>query len=197
MWSILKQGGVAMYPLGACSLLILAVAIERWAALRRERWDVAGFLDRARAGLSRGRDEALRLCREEGSSLGDVAALAFEPDGSPDTVAAGTAARVEALERPLAAIGTVAAIAPFIGLFGTVIGIMRAFRDVSRYGGAAAGRVSTGISEALVATASGLFVAIVATILYNYFVAWVGRIASELDLAARRVVDMAREGGPQ
>jgi len=183
-----------MYPLAVCSVLIVAVAIERWAVLRRERRDVTRFIERVRGALARSREEALRICREDCSSLGDVAAIAFEDGAKAETVLAGAAAKTEALERPLAVIGTVASIAPFIGLFGTVIGIMRAFRDVSRYGGAAAARVSTGISEALIATAAGLFVAIIATVLYNYFVSWIGRIESELEYAARRMVDLAGEG---
>ncbi|MCX7957461.1 MAG: MotA/TolQ/ExbB proton channel family protein [Deltaproteobacteria bacterium] len=89
------------------------------------------------------------------------------------------------LEKRLAFLGTLGNNAPFIGLFGTVLGIIKAFHDLSvnQQGGAAV--VMAGISEALVATAVGLFVAIPAVVAYNYFMRWIKRIVTESETAAR------------
>lgn len=89
------------------------------------------------------------------------------------------------LERRLAYLGTLGNNAPFIGLFGTVLGIIKAFHDLSmnQQGGAAV--VMAGISEALVATAVGLFVAIPAVVAYNYFARWIKRIITDSETAVR------------
>ncbi len=89
------------------------------------------------------------------------------------------------LEKRLAFLGTLGNNAPFIGLFGTVLGIIKAFHDLSinQQGGAAV--VMAGISEALVATAVGLFVAIPAVVAYNYFMRWIKRIVTESESAVR------------
>lgn len=89
------------------------------------------------------------------------------------------------LEKRLAFLGTLGNNAPFIGLFGTVLGIIKAFHDLSinQQGGAAV--VMAGISEALVATAVGLFVAIPAVVAYNYFMRWIKKIVTESETALR------------
>ena len=76
---------------------------------------------------------------------------------------------MERLERRLLFLATVGAVAPFIGLFGTVWGIMDSFRHIALMGSANLATVAPGISEALIATAAGLFVAIPAVLFYNYF----------------------------
>jgi biopolymer transport protein ExbB/TolQ len=79
-----------------------------------------------------------------------------------------------------------------VGLFGTVIGIMRAFEAISRTGSGGLGTVSAGIAEALVATAAGLFVAIPAVTAYNHFVSRVKAYASEMDGAASELLNRAQ-----
>ncbi|MGC9044258.1 MAG: MotA/TolQ/ExbB proton channel family protein [Myxococcota bacterium] len=89
------------------------------------------------------------------------------------------------LEKRLMFLGTLGNNAPFIGLFGTVLGIIKAFHDLSnnQQGGAAV--VMAGISEALVATAVGLFVAIPAVVAYNYFMRWIKRIVTDSETSVR------------
>ncbi|MBR4591878.1 MAG: MotA/TolQ/ExbB proton channel family protein [Elusimicrobiaceae bacterium] len=90
------------------------------------------------------------------------------------------------LQRRLTVLGTLGSITPFIGLFGTVIGVMHAFKDLSANTAAAGGAsvVAAGIAEALVNTAAGLFVAIPAVIAYNYFLSKTNYFAKELESAA-------------
>jgi biopolymer transport protein ExbB/TolQ len=94
------------------------------------------------------------------------------------------------MERNLGVLGTMGNIAPFIGLFGTVVGIIKAFRDLALSGSAGPTVVAKGIAEALVATAGGLAVAIPAVIIYNYFMRKTKVISSELEIFSARLVIM-------
>jgi biopolymer transport protein ExbB len=96
---------------------------------------------------------------------------------------------LEALKGPLWVLGTVSASAPFIGLFGTVVGIVKAFHNMAVMGSGGFSVVAAGISEALVATALGLGVAIIAVIFYNYFQTRIERIEAALTIASNRVLD--------
>jgi biopolymer transport protein ExbB/TolQ len=94
------------------------------------------------------------------------------------------------LERFLAVLGTLGNIAPFIGLFGTVVGIIDAFQELALAGTGGPAVVAKGIAEALVATAGGLVVAIPAVIFYNYFMRRVKAASTEMEVASTRLVVM-------
>jgi biopolymer transport protein ExbB/TolQ len=96
---------------------------------------------------------------------------------------------VSALQGGTTLLGTIATVAPFVGLFGTVIGVMRAFRDLASAAGAGPGVVAIGISEALVCTAAGLFVAIPAVAAYNYFNHRAARFGEEMACVTDEVLD--------
>jgi biopolymer transport protein TolQ len=85
------------------------------------------------------------------------------------------------LEQKLSFLATTGNSAPFIGLFGTVWGIMQAFHNIGLKGATSLAIVAPGISEALIATAVGLFAAIPSVIAYNYFLSRIRRIATEMD----------------
>jgi biopolymer transport protein ExbB len=186
MWHYLAQGGVVIYPLGLCSLLTVALGLERlWQFIEAGRGGVSMGVVRD-ALRRRNGDEARRACGGRDSIFCALAGAAIEGAGEPRAVLAETLARTSIeqqlrLSRYLAIIGTIGNIAPFIGLFGTVLGIIRAFRDVAEAGVAGAAVVASGISEALIATAAGLFVAIMAVIVFNLFTTWLDRIAQRAD----------------
>ena len=117
------------------------------------------------------------LCKERNRSREDIEKLAAS------TIDFETAK----LQRRLSILGTLGSITPFIGLFGTVIGVMHAFKDLAANTAAAGGAsvVAAGIAEALVNTAAGLFVAIPAVIAYNYFLSKTTYFAQELDAVAQ------------
>jgi biopolymer transport protein ExbB len=100
------------------------------------------------------------------------------------------------LRRRLVVLGTVGAIAPFIGLFGTVVGIMNAFRHMAATGQGGFAVVASGISEALIATAAGIAVAIVAVVLYNAFSSHVQKLATHLRLLTEEVQEAIVEALP-
>jgi biopolymer transport protein ExbB/TolQ len=95
------------------------------------------------------------------------------------------------LSAHLSVVGTIGNISPFIGLFGTVLGIIRAFRDIGQVGAAGPAVVAAGISEALVATAAGLAVAITSVIIYNLFITWQSRLLKRAELAASEAITLA------
>lgn len=97
--------------------------------------------------------------------------------------------RVADMERFVPLLGTIAAAAPFIGLLGTVIGIIRAFRAISVSGSGGPQVVAAGIAEALVATALGLFVAIPALVAYNYFSTKIRRTTENIEICADELVE--------
>jgi biopolymer transport protein ExbB len=94
------------------------------------------------------------------------------------------------LEKNLNVLGTLGNIAPLIGLFGTVVGIIRAFHALAVSGSAGPSVISAGIAEALVTTASGLVVAVPAVIFYNYFLRRVGNVMTEIESVSKKVLVM-------
>ena len=123
-----------------------------------------------------------------------LAGLQKTPEKTTEAVTSQRNATVLSLKRYLWALGTVGSSAPFVGLFGTVVGILKAFQSMSVAGTGGFKVVSQGIAAALVATAAGLLVAIYAVIAYNYFVARIGVIAMQYRLLRRGVPDRARPG---
>ena len=100
-----------------------------------------------------------------------------------------TAVNLSDLKRGLSGLATIGATAPFVGLFGTVVGIINAFRGMALTGSGGIGAVSAGISEALVATAFGLFVAVPAVWAFNYFITRVEGFTIEMDNSSSELID--------
>src|SRR5580704_12816936 len=125
-----------------------------------------------------------------------IAELDRGADAVSETMAAAKARLRVALERHLGILGTLGNNAPFIGLFGTVLGIIKAFSDLARNQASGAGAVMSGISEALVATAIGLLVAIPAVIAFNIFQGRVRKAMAEIDAIAHLVLSTIPPGNP-
>jgi len=97
---------------------------------------------------------------------------------------------LNSLERNLGVIGTIAVISPFVGLFGTVLGIIRAFQDIALKGNSTPAVVAAGVSEALITTAAGLFVAVVSVVFFNYFKSRIKSYNQEMIVAANQLAEM-------
>lgn len=157
------------------SLASVAVMLERALVFYRHRFPEAAFLAALEPFLIKGQwEEAADLCRQSRALEARVllAGLSQVPRGREAVQEAMEAERIQVnllLERRLSFLGTLGANAPFIGLFGTVIGIIHAFKDLSLAEGGGGPAVMAGIAEALVATAVGLLVAIPAVVMYNFF----------------------------
>jgi len=196
---LFDRGGFTMYVIAAASVVVLAVAIERllalWGVLRNAR----RLSTALRASLrTQGPAASLALCVDERSALSTVFAKGIERvsqgSSAPGSVRAAVAREQKRLFANLRAgltvLATVGSTAPFIGLFGTVLGVMRAFKRIGETGGGGFDVVSEGISEALITTAGGIAVAVVAVILYNVYQSRLGRVQMELSLVFEEFVEL-------
>jgi biopolymer transport protein ExbB len=192
---VMLNGGWAVGLLLCLSVLAIAILIDRWRAFSRAGRDRVAFLKSLEPYWGgKNLPDCLKVCERDGS----VAAL---------SVAAGVRAKIDSTGEPHAAmereakallmklethlplLGTLGNLSPYIGLFGTVLGIIRAFRDLALASSGGAAVVSQGISEALICTAVGLFVAVVASASYNLFQSKLDKLAREAEL----VMDEASE----
>jgi biopolymer transport protein ExbB len=175
------------------SVISVAVMVER-AIFLRARGDADALARELRALLKGGDVEGARQALAGRTAPAAVVAAAGIDHYDRGSEAAGEAmagakARLRIdMERNLGVLGTLGNNAPFIGLFGTVLGIIKAFADLSHNSGGGAGAVMAGISEALVATAVGLMVAIPAVIGFNYFQGKVRKSLARIDAVAHLVL---------
>ena len=192
--------GVVML-LGGMSVASGAIAADKWRRLRKAEGESEAFLSAWREATP---DASGELAARFPSS--PVAALVGEVYDRTRNVEDVHRAEVHDrtvrrfvlrigsdLKRGLATIATVGSTAPFVGLFGTVIGIVNAFHEIGTSGRGGIATVSTGIAEALVTTAFGLAVGILAVMVYNYFQARLAKSAMELKLMAEEFVELLRE----
>jgi biopolymer transport protein ExbB len=202
--TVLKTGGVAMWIIALFSVLAVAVAVERVLALWRFTDNARSLADAVTRSLLRGDvDDARAQAERSASPAADVFLAALVP--TPPGKRPATDARIEAsverqrqeanqrLRARLWILGTIGATAPFIGLFGTVVGIMRAFHQMGVTGQGGFSVVAAGISEALITTAGGIAVAIEAVILYNMLNVLVGRLQLQLKLLAEEFLEIVKE----
>ncbi|MBK9516285.1 MAG: MotA/TolQ/ExbB proton channel family protein [Anaeromyxobacter sp.] len=209
--SLLKTS-VSLWVIAACSVLAVAAAIERAFAL----W---AFGDRARAladavgrALFRGDlDDARAQCERSPSAAADVflaALVALAPRATPlagrpapepgyEKLAAAVERErqrtVLRLRRGLWVLATIGATAPFVGLFGTVVGIMAAFQQMAATGQGGFAVVAAGISEALITTAAGIAVAVLAVVLFNALNTWTQRLTLQLRLLTEEYLELVKE----
>ncbi|HEY0838632.1 MAG TPA: MotA/TolQ/ExbB proton channel family protein [Vulgatibacter sp.] len=197
IWIAAKSGGVTMGIIVFFSLVGVFVAIERALALWGLGDSSRRLSDSVIKSLYRGDlPEARAACERSGSPFADILLAAFARVGKAPPAAVQAAVERERaqvglkLRSRLWILGTIGATAPFVGLFGTVVGIMRAFKDMAAHPGGGFGVVAAGISEALVATAAGIAVAIEAVVLYNYFSSRVAALLLHFKVGAEEVVEL-------
>ena len=213
LFSLLKTS-VAMWLILGCSVAALAVAAERGIALWRFGERARNLADAVTRALFRGDFEDARAQCERSASPAAEVFLAGLVASAPGAAAPGRPARAVTPERIEAAVererqqlnlklrarlwllGTIGATAPFIGLFGTVVGIMQAFRQMAATGQGGFTVVAAGISEALVTTAGGIAVAIEAVVLFNFLNTHVQRLALQFRLLAEEYLDVLKETPP-
>ncbi len=201
MFSIIQAAGWPIWPLIICSILGLALVIERFLSLKTAKVAPPQLLDEVLAA-SRTALPATEVIDqlEKNSALGEVLAsglraMQAKPAISNDELHAAleSSGRVvnHKLERYLSALATIASVAPLLGLFGTVVGMIEIFGSQSPAGGTTGGnpaQLAHGISIALYNTAFGLIIAIPALIFWRYFRARVDEYLLTLELAGERLL---------
>jgi biopolymer transport protein ExbB len=196
---LLLHANPMLWPLAICSIVTLGYVMERFAALRRERVIPREFVERFLERLSSGkldRERALELCRAHESPVARVFSLVVSAWGQPgatirDVVSHDAAGEVVELKRNLRILNGMSTLGPLLGLLGTVVGIIQSFDALGgRLGTARGEALAHGISLALVATAFGLTIAIVAVTFYYFFLNRVDLLLCELDDKTRQVIEL-------
>ena len=197
VWEIIQLGGFTMYILLFCSLLSITILVERvFYYRRRSRTKRAEFMTRIKRALTGGNIEmAKEICRTSNAPFSRVVFSGLGLHGRYETEISNAMDReitIETirLERLTSIVGTIGNTAVYIGLFGTVLGIIRAFHDIAAAGAGGMSIVIGGVAEALVCTATGLLVAIPAVIAYNYFMKRVDRFINDMELCASELIDL-------
>lgn len=192
---IIEKGGLMMYPILFCSILIVGIAIERAYNLQRKNIIDTEFLKNVRNHWNwKDIQLGLQLCNSHDNSLSRIlksGLLRF--GGKLDEVerAIEGAGQHEAslMNSNLRVLGAVANITPMMGLLGTVFGMIKAFDVISQSGTGNPGLVASGISEALVTTAAGMVVGIPALALYHYFRGKIDRYVFEMEEISFQLVE--------
>lgn len=195
-------GGWAMVPILFCSAIALAIVLERFWSLRRSSVLPPGLGTEVREWARSGKLDPQHLgALAAGSPLGELLASALAVrDRSRELIKErleDTGRHVaHRMERYLNTLGTIALIGPLLGLFGTVIGLIRMFLDVMKGGVGDPMKMAGGIGEALICTASGLVVAIPAYVLHRYFRSKVTGYCVDMEKEAIALLDDLTVGTP-
>ena len=174
--SIIIKGGIVMIPLVACSLISLALTIERimfWTKLKSK--DVLRqILSLVETGEF---EQALKLGKTSSQPIARVlaAGIAHRNPAPAKAMEAAAQAEIPVLKSRLGVLDTIVTLAPLLGLLGTVVGMIGSFDVMSKVGMGQPHAVTGGVAEALIATATGLLIAILTLVSYNYFTVKVER----------------------
>ena len=197
---ILQIGGLTMYVLLLCSLLSITIFLERFFYYRKQskisRHDfMAGI---GNAIEEKDHKKAMEIAKETQTPCARVIEAGLMEYGNSEKAMTGAMEQTivdetRKLERFTAIVGTIGNIGLYIGLFGTVLGIIRAFHDIAGAGSGGMSAVINGVAEALVCTATGLMVAIPAVIFFNYFSRRVEFFTDDMQLCVSRLLLLLEE----
>ena len=203
MIDLLVAGGWVMPLIVACSVVALSISIERYIALDRSKVAPPHLLATVWRDLKQGELNAQKLAQlRSNSPLGAIltAGIANRGQGRDvmkESISEAASHVVHDLEKYLYSLGTVAAIAPLLGLVGTVVGMIDVFTQITTVGTGNANALANGISEALLTTAAGLIVAIPALVMHRYYTGLIDTIVVDLEREAIKLVDAIHNGAGQ
>lgn len=202
-FEILSHGGVTLLILLALSGWSWVIIVERWMKFGRAEKGSERLSARVAKLVRAGQlHEARDLAAAEEGSLGSLLHTGLthgtrDKQVLEEALERKSVEETSALERRLGTLGTIGSVAPYIGLFGTVLGIIKAFDALAKSGQeAGAGMVSAGIAQALVATAAGLAVAVPSVVLYNAFSRRLSELDTKLALASSELLEAFFDKNP-
>ncbi len=194
--SVMKQGGFDMVVLLVLSIAVVWIVIERFLYFSAQHGDTKSLLKeigkRVAANDLAG---AIKYCDGQKGMLPRILRFGLQRGDKnradiTDALSIALMEHLNDLERNLGIIGTIAVIAPFVGLAGTVLGIIKAFQSIALKGNSSPAVVAAGVSEALVTTFSGLVVAIIAVVFFNFFKTKIKNYNQEMIVAANQLAEM-------
>lgn len=197
----LFQKSPIMFVLLICSVISVTFALERWWYFRRSRLNVSTFMGQISRYLRRAElTHVIAHCKRArgpipriiNTAIANISLPREEVDRLMDIAAEKEEVK---LERNLPILGTLSNIAPLLGLFGTVMGIIRAFRDIAITGSGGSSVVAMGVAEALLTTAAGIVIAVISTVFYNYFMRKIRILQVDVDDARGTLWSTIQETG--
>jgi biopolymer transport protein ExbB len=198
MYDFVVKGGVLIIPIALCSIVALAIFLERLWSLRRSRVIPRDFLIEIEDLIRREKiPEAITRCRKDNSSMANIVVAGIRNFGRRREIVKESIEEIgrreaSTLERYINVVGTIAAISPLLGLLGTVFGMIKAFNVISIQGVGNPSSLAGGISEALITTAAGLVVAIPTFVLYRYLANKADALIVEMEEHSIRMVDLLK-----
>lgn len=192
------KGGPVMYPILLCSIISLAVVIERMIVLHRRNADADELVEDVKYAVEQGRIiEGVQIAKRSRSPLSSLIIVALTNSGKPrseveEAVQIAGNAEIRRLEKNMQLLGLIITVAPLLGLLGTVTGIIQSFNILGLTAGVTDPSVlSIGIAEALITTAAGLMVAIPTQVMYTYFYGLIERHIAIMNGKSLEIVAMA------
>lgn len=202
MFEVMVRGGVLMLPIAICSVVAVAIIIEKMIKLRIARTTSRAFLFRIQNSLRLNRlDEARRACE---MASGPVAAIFRAGLGRANqseerirqAIQEAGEKEISVLEKHVGSLATIAGGAPLLGFLGTVVGMIQAFQQIERLGGNVnASVLAGGIWQALLTTAAGLTVGLVCFFAHNYIVGRIQFIVREMEERSSELLETLTNGG--
>lgn len=186
--TVFQKGGLVMYPLMACSILVMAVALERYRYFRVAQGSKQNGLGDLEKNLEIGNwDGAIEICEKNTGVIAGVLTVGIrhvshENHGMETALEGAAAIATARLRRRLDYLETVVTLAPLLGLLGTVIGMINSFSVLNVQTGQPQA-ITGGVGEALIATATGLCIAILAMIIHSFFKNWLDAIITDMEQA--------------
>lgn len=200
LWDLAQKGGWILAILAVLSLIAVYIFIERYAAITRGSKEEKNFMNNIKDFIHDGRiDSAVTLCRNNDSPIARMIEKGLARIGKPlndINTAIENVGKLEVsrLEKNIAGLATIAGAGPMLGFLGTVMGMIRAFYDMSMAGNNIdIALLSTGIYQAMVTTVAGLIVGIVAYVCYNILVSRVEKLVFILEARATEFMDVLHE----
>jgi biopolymer transport protein ExbB len=195
MLEYFNQGGVLMYPLAVCSVMALAIILERWYNLQHSRVirpEIIQVIENIKGPEDLGL--AYSICEKNKGPFSSIMLTALEMKNLPkeeikEAILDAGRQQTRRLERGLVVLETVAGISPLLGILGTVFGMITIFKDITQFGIGQASALAGGIQLALITTATGLCIGIPALVGYNYFTNKVEGLVLELEYYAGALIN--------
>lgn len=196
MFEFVNAGGWLMIPILLSSVIAMAIIIERFFSLRANKVIPKNAIEQARKIAATGHAVDTDLEKLAKSSVvGQVLAVGIDSRDAPrhimkENIEESGRHAVHSLERYLGALGTISAVTPLMGLLGTVIGMIQVFGTITKVGVGNPNDLAGGISQALITTAAGISVAIIALVFHRYFKGKVGNYVVRMEQEAVRLVEI-------
>jgi biopolymer transport protein ExbB len=195
--SIFLKGGWVMYPILVCSIIAVAIVIEKFIVLKKAKVNIPAFLIKIR-GLVKKKDMegAISYCMQERTPVSNIVKKGLKKfrlghKRVSEAIESAGRQEISKMEKGLSILASVSGIAPLLGFLGTVTGMITAFMKIQELQGSAnPSDLAGGIWEALITTAFGLIVGIPALAFYNYFVSQINKIVVDMELISNDIIDL-------